>query len=113
MATAGAGSGGSITSQVWPARPLVIRNGGMDALNQNPTTSENSIFGTEDVATSKGTLVAPAVKLMLPAWGKNDESKFVSIVPGTACSRSAACPAGASATMVDGTRSPPTTTLRL
>ena len=41
IATAGAGSGGLMTSHAWPARPFVIRNGGMDALNQNPTTSTN------------------------------------------------------------------------
>ena len=41
IATAGGGSGGNMTSQACPARPFVIRNGGMEALNQNPTTSTN------------------------------------------------------------------------
>src|SRR5262249_13569683 len=104
---------GSITSQACPARPLVIRNGGIGALNQDPTTSEKSIFGTDDVPTTKGTLVASIGKLMPPAWGKRDEAKFVSRTTGTTRSRACAWPAGASSTIVAGTRSPLTMTLRL
>src|SRR6186997_2052278 len=50
---------------------------------------------------------------MPPACGKYDELNDGSIVPGDPCSRSCACPAGASATIDDGTRSPAMTTLRL
>src|SRR3954467_12925100 len=69
--------------------------------------------GTYEVATSKGTLVAPLGNVMLPACGKKDALKFRSRTPGMPCSRSAACPAGASATIDAATRSPLTITLRL
>src|SRR4051812_23422050 len=102
-----------MTSHAWPARPLVIRNGGIDALNQKPTMSTNWIDGTYEVATVNGTLVAPVGNPMPPACGKYDELNCSSIVPGTPCSRSRACPAGASVTIDAGTRSPLTMTLRL
>src|SRR5437763_7591828 len=50
---------------------------------------------------------------MPPAWGKYEESKFTSLVAGTPCSRSCACPAGASRTIDAGTRSPLTMELLL
>src|SRR5256885_13366296 len=50
---------------------------------------------------------------MPPAWGKYEESKFTSLVAGTPCSRSCACPAGASRTIDAGTRSPLTMEFRL
>src|SRR5688572_4896951 len=65
-ATAGGGSGGTIASHTWPARPLVISSGGIDSLNQKPSTATNCVDGTYDVATSKGTVVAPSGKTMPP-----------------------------------------------
>src|SRR6188508_717134 len=50
---------------------------------------------------------------MPPACGKYEELNPVSIVPGEPCSRSGACPAGASATIDAATRSPLTIVLRL
>ena len=40
-ATFTAASGGTIASHVWPARPFVISSGGIDALNQKPSTATN------------------------------------------------------------------------
>src|SRR5262245_56521829 len=50
---------------------------------------------------------------MPPACGKADELKLMSRVAGTPCSRSTACPAGASRTIEAGTRSPLTIALLL
>ncbi len=82
IGAAGAGFGGSMTSHRCPALPFVIRNGGIDALYQKPCTSTNWIDGTYEVATSKGTVVAPVVKVM-PLCGKLDELKFGSRSRGT------------------------------
>ena len=65
-ATAGAGSGGTIAIHAWPARAFVMSSGGIESLNQKPSTATNWMFGTYDVATSKGTLVAPFGNMMPP-----------------------------------------------